>query len=90
MSNWAVQPVVKTASTARTPAGATSALWANGEEVPEDFANGYAFAIESASTTVLSVLQSRCAKRVGPVRAAGACAYSSVGAKAAPAAAASG
>ena len=52
MSNQAVQPV--------TPQSPGSEVWVPGTEVPEDFVNGYSYAIQSATSVVLSTLQARC------------------------------
>jgi hypothetical protein len=64
MSNQAVQPV------ARQSPG--SPVWVNGEEVAEDFVNGYKYAISSSSSVVLSALQARCRAAGG---GAGKCTY---------------
>ena len=52
MSNQAVQPVTRQAP--------GSEIWVPGTEVPEDFVNGYSYAIQSATSVVLSTLQARC------------------------------
>jgi hypothetical protein len=73
MSNWAVQPVALKGTVAAAAAAPSHggdaqkaapprqiAMWGEGEEVPEDFVNGYKYAIQSASTAVMSALQARC------------------------------
>jgi hypothetical protein len=64
MSNQAVQPVARAAP--------QSSVWINGEEVPEDFVNGYRYAIQSSASVVLSTLQARCRAAGG---SAAKCAY---------------
>lgn len=49
-SNWLHHPVGQV----------SPGLWEYNEDVPEDFTNGYRYAISSTSATVLTWLQSRC------------------------------
>jgi ribosomal protein S8 len=60
-SNQLIQPVKK----------AGGKKWKNGKEIPEDFAGGYAYAISTSATVVLSTLQARCVAAGG----GGACSF---------------
>jgi hypothetical protein len=64
MSNHVMQPVARQAP--------QSSVWVNGPEIPEDFVNGYAYAIQSSASVVLSLLQARCRAAGG---SAGRCSY---------------
>lgn len=55
LSNWMLQPVTQT----------KPGVWEVQQEVPEDFVNGYAYAIATGSATILSLYQDRCLQQLG-------------------------
>ncbi|KXZ49339.1 hypothetical protein GPECTOR_22g933 [Gonium pectorale] len=54
LSNWIHHPVGKTKE---------DGVWSIYQEVPEDYVNGYAYAIATGSVTILSLFQRRCLAR---------------------------
>ncbi|GAX73669.1 hypothetical protein CEUSTIGMA_g1120.t1 [Chlamydomonas eustigma] len=55
LSNWMLQPIQQV----------SPGVWEASEEVPDDFVNGYAYAISTGSSTILSLFQARCLAREG-------------------------